>query len=85
MKGYAVSASTARPLTAASARTVVAGRTRRHRRPSNRRNRSLLAPAVLMELLIHILPMLVGIWTAVPCQWVPGSHATSQPRTVTLR
>ncbi len=66
MKGYAVSASTARPLTPASARTVVAGRTRRHRRPSNRRNRSLpyllLAPAVLMELLIHILPMLVGIW-----------------------
>ena len=39
---------------------------RRARRPSPRRSRwlpyLLLAPAVVMELLIHIIPMLVGIW-----------------------
>ncbi len=42
------------------------GRSRFGRRPTNRRHRLLpyllLAPAVVMELLIHIIPMLVGIW-----------------------
>jgi multiple sugar transport system permease protein len=41
-------------------------RPRRRRRESNRRHPwlpyILLAPAVVMELLIHIVPMLVGIW-----------------------
>jgi multiple sugar transport system permease protein len=61
-----VSASTAASLTPAAAQAAVTGRTRRNRRPSNRRHRFLpyllLAPAVVMELLIHIVPMVVGIW-----------------------
>ena len=63
-----MSAPTVRPSIATSERTVVASRTARvrGRRPSNRRPRYLpyllLAPAVLMELFIHIVPMLVGIW-----------------------
>jgi len=61
-----VSASTAASLTPAAAQAAVTGRTRRNRRPSNRRHRFLpyllLAPAVIMELLIHIVPMVVGIW-----------------------
>lgn len=55
--------------TAARTAGAEAGRrTRRSRltRPPSRGNRwlpyALLAPAVVMELLIHILPMLVGIW-----------------------
>ncbi len=61
-----MSASTAASLTPAAAQAAVTGRTRRNRRPSNRRHRFLpyllLAPAVVMELLIHIVPMVVGIW-----------------------
>ena len=61
-----MSASTAASLTPAAAQAAVTGRTRRNRRPSNRRHRLLpyllLAPAVVMELLIHIVPMVVGIW-----------------------
>jgi len=61
-----VSASTAASLTPAAAQAAVTGRARRNRRPSNRRHRFLpyllLAPAVIMELLIHIVPMVVGIW-----------------------
>jgi len=61
-----VSASTAASLTPAAAQAAVTGRTRRNRRPANRRHRFLpyllLAPAVVMELLIHIVPMVVGIW-----------------------
>lgn len=53
--------------TATQARATTATTARRApRRPSRRRNRwlpyALLAPAVVMELLIHIVPMLVGIW-----------------------
>ncbi len=56
--------------TAPSAVTEPGGPTGRPRllrkRTSNRRHRLLpyllLAPAVVMELLIHIIPMLVGIW-----------------------
>jgi len=61
-----VSASTAASLTPAAAQAAVTGRTGRNRRPSNRRHRFLpyllLAPAVVMEMLIHIVPMVVGIW-----------------------
>lgn len=61
-----MSASTAASLTPAAAQAAVTGRTGRNRRPSNRRHRFLpyllLAPAVVMELLIHIVPMVVGIW-----------------------
>ena len=43
-----------------------ASTTKKTRRPSPRRNRwlpyLLLLPAVVMELLIHIVPMFVGIW-----------------------
>lgn len=61
-----MSASTAASLTPAAAQAAVTGRTGRNRRPSNRRHRFLpyllLAPAVVMEMLIHIVPMVVGIW-----------------------
>lgn len=60
-----MTASTAGPL-AVAAPDAVTTRTRKDKRPSSRRHRFLpyllLAPAVLMELLIHIVPMLVGIW-----------------------
>jgi multiple sugar transport system permease protein len=64
-----VSASTInQPEQAASVLSTKATTTKkkRARRPSPRRSRwlpyLLLAPAVVMELLIHIIPMLVGIW-----------------------
>jgi multiple sugar transport system permease protein len=64
-----VSASTIRePDQATSVLSTKATTTKkkRARRPSPRRSRwlpyLLLAPAVVMELLIHIIPMLVGIW-----------------------
>jgi multiple sugar transport system permease protein len=64
-----VSASTInQPDQAASVLSTKATTTKkkRARRPSPRRSRwlpyLLLAPAVVMELLIHIIPMLVGIW-----------------------
>ena len=59
-----MAASTVSPLSTTPA--VAGTKTRWSKRPSPRRHRLLpyllLAPAVLMELLIHIVPMLVGIW-----------------------
>ena len=51
------------PATALSSKVTT---TKKARRPSPLRHRwlpyLLLLPAVVMELLIHIVPMLVGIW-----------------------
>ncbi len=59
-----MAASTVSPLSTTPAEAGT--KTRGWKRPSPRRHRLLpyllLAPAVLMELLIHIVPMLVGIW-----------------------
>ncbi|MEO7060098.1 MAG: sugar ABC transporter permease [Lapillicoccus sp.] len=61
-----MSASTVPTVTATSTAATTTGRTKRGHRPSSRRHRVLpyvlLAPAIVFELLIHIIPMLVGIW-----------------------